>query len=90
MSQLKRPSSPVPDPNLVNMLTEADENEKEMKLETVKSILCKPQEKRDNRDLRTLALQIREIKFFKDRMKEGSKSQLKDKDIEMICSGLEY
>ena len=56
-----------------------------MKLETVRNILDKPPEQRTNAELKTLASQIREIKFFKERTKEGQKLQLKDKDIELIC-----
>ena len=61
-----------------------------MKLDTVKNILDKPPEQRAASELKTLAKQIREIKFFKERTKEGQKLALRDRDIEMICSGMEY
>ena len=61
-----------------------------MKLETVTNILLKPPEQRTPGELKTLSKQIREIKFFKERTKEGQKLALRDKDIEIICSGLEY
>ena len=50
-------------------LSDATAQEKELKLDTVRTILQKPQDKREPRELRTLAAQIKEIKFFKDRMK---------------------
>ena len=59
-------------------------------LETVRNILLKTPEQRGHQELKTLTRQVREIKFFKERTKEGQKLALSNKDIELICSGLEY
>ena len=59
----------------------------EKKLEQVKNILKKPQDQRTGAELKVLASYIKSIKFFQD-LTDKRKKQLKDKDIELICSGL--
>ena len=63
-------------------------NVEEQRLEQVKTILKKPQEMRTGAELKVLASYIKGIKFFQDRTNKGQKKPLKDKDIELICSGL--
>ena len=75
----------------MNALAESGKNvERVMQFDTVKNILLKPIDMRTNIECKTLASQIREIEFFKERTKEGQKLSLRNRDIEQISSGLEY
>ena len=60
----------LPDSDVFEKLAAAGKAH-EMKLEVVKNILLKNIEFRTAADLKTLSAQIQEIKFFKERSKEG-------------------
>lgn len=59
-------------------------------LQQVRRVLIKHPDDRAPQDLRALARYLKTIKFFKDRTKEGQKLALRDRDMELICSHLDY